>query len=413
MPMAGDSGMNDSGGATTGERLHALDLVRAGALLLGIVFHAAIPFLPEFDLWLVLDQVRSRPVGWLTFTLHTFRMTTFFLLAGYFGRMLLVRRGASGFIRDRSKRILAPLVIFWLPVLLLYGLALALAVYLGATPAGSELAEPPALTVDAWPLMHLWFLYVLLILYAAVLIVRSAVAAVDRGGKLRGAVDRMLATALRLPLVLPLLLALPVMALLLNQPEWAEFWGIPTPEKGFVPNTAALGTYGLVFGLGWLVQRSKDGFAPLARLWAPYLLAALVLTAGCLAITDVPLFEPQLEGDTRRLFAALYAAAAWLWTFGLVGAALRFIRGENPTIRYLADSSYWLYIMHLPLLVALGAVVASWQLPAGLKLLLVVLAATAILLGSYHVMVRSTWLGALLNGKRYPRRAKPSLELAS
>ena len=222
--------MNDSGGATTGERLHALDLVRAGALLLGIVFHAAIPFLPEFDLWLVLDQVRSRPVGWLTFTLHTFRMTTFFLLAGYFGRMLLVRRGASGFIRDRSKRILAPLVIFWLPVLLLYGLALALAVYLGATPAGSELAEPPALTVDAWPLMHLWFLYVLLILYAAVLIVRSAVAAVDRGGKLRGAVDRMLATALRLPLVLPLLLALPVMALLLNQPEWAEFWGIPTPE---------------------------------------------------------------------------------------------------------------------------------------------------------------------------------------
>ena len=412
MPMAGDSGMNDSGGATTGERLHALDLVRAAALLLGIVFHAAIPFLPEFDLWLVLDQVRSRPVGWLTFTLHTFRMTTFFLLAGYFGRMLLVRRGASGFIRDRSKRILAPLVIFWLPVLLLYGLALALVVYLGTTPAGSELAEPPALTVDAWPLMHLWFLYVLLILYAAVLIVRSAVAAVDRGGKLRGAVDRMLATALRLPLVLPLLLALPVMALLLNQPEWAEFWGIPTPERGFIPNAAALGTYGLAFGLGWLAQRSRDGFAPLARLWAPYLVVALALTMGCLAITEIPLFEPQLEGDTRRLFAGLYAVAIWLWTFGLIGAALRFIRGESPTIRYLADSSYWLYIMHLPLLVAVGAVVASWPLPAELKLVLVVSVSTGLLLASYHVMVRSTWIGALLNGKRYPRKGRPALGMA-
>lgn len=120
--------MSDSGVATAGERLHALDLVRAGALLLGIVFHAAIPFLPEFDLWLVLDQVRSRPVGWLTFTLHTFRMTTFFVLAGYFGRMLLVRRGTSGFVRDRARRILSPLLIFWLPVLILYGLALALAV---------------------------------------------------------------------------------------------------------------------------------------------------------------------------------------------------------------------------------------------------------------------------------------------
>ena len=182
--------MSDSGVATAGERLHALDLVRAGALLLGIVFHAAIPFLPEFDLWLVLDQVRSRPVGWLTFTLHTFRMTTFFVLAGYFGRMLLVRRGTSGFVRDRARRILSPLLIFWLPVLILYGLALALAVYLGATPAGSELAEPPALTFDAWPLMHLWFLYVLLILYAVVLIVRSAIATVDRDGKFRAAVDR-------------------------------------------------------------------------------------------------------------------------------------------------------------------------------------------------------------------------------
>jgi glucan biosynthesis protein C len=54
------------------ERLHALDFVRAAALLLGIVFHAALPFMADYELWLVLDQERSRPINWLAFALHTF-----------------------------------------------------------------------------------------------------------------------------------------------------------------------------------------------------------------------------------------------------------------------------------------------------------------------------------------------------
>ena len=87
--------------------------------------------------------------------------------------------------------------------------------------------------------------------------------------------------------------------------------------------------------------------------------------------------------------------------------ALRFLRHENPAIRYLADSSYWLYIVHLPLLVALEAVVSKWPLPAELKLVLVVAAGMAVMLATYRWFVRSTFLGALLNGRRYPRKAAP------
>jgi glucans biosynthesis protein C len=40
---------------------------------------------------------------------------------------------------------------------------------------------------------------------------------------------------------------------------------------------------------------------------------------------------------------------------------------------------------------------------------LVVGMGTAIMLVSYHWMVRSTFIGALLNGRRYPRnKAKPA-----
>ena len=400
--------MNEHNAATASERLHALDLVRAAALLLGIVFHAALPFMVDYELWLTLDQVRSEPITWLAFTLHTFRMTTFFLLAGYFGRLLLIRRGTRGFVRDRGKRILAPLLIFWLPVMILYVLALALAASRGAIPVTDEPVAPPEFTLTGFPLTHLWFLYVLLLLYGAALILRAAITAIDRKGSMRDVVDRVLAATLRIPFVLPALLASLVAALLLSHPAWPEWWGIPTPDRGFLPNFAALGSYGLAFGFGWLVQRSKEGFLPLVRLWAPYLIAAPALTAAAFALVGAPSFEPQLEGQTRWIFAGLYAAAGWCWTFGLIGAALRFIRHESPAVRYLADSSYWLYIVHLPLLVAIEALVAHWLVPAELKLVLVVTLATAIMLVSYRYMVRSTFIGALLNGRRHPRKSGPA-----
>lgn len=387
-------------------RLHALDLVRASALLLGIVFHAALPFIPDYELWLVMDSSRSWPVAWAAFWLHTFRMPTFFLLAGFFGHMLVARRGVGDFIRNRAKRILAPLLIFWPLVLIMFGLAIGLALSLGAVPVPEEPPPPPELTVERWPLTHLWFLYVLLIFYITALLARTAVAAIDRSGSLRSNVDRALAALLRFPFVLPLLLALPVILLLLRNEGWAEWWGIPTPDTGLVPNTAALGSYGIAFGLGWLFHRLKDGLVPLAKLWPLYLPAALGLTIACLVLTGGADFTPQLEGRVRALYAGFYAGSIWLWTFGLIGAALRFIRGESPKIRYLADASYWLYIIHLPLLVALEALVAKWPLPAEIKLVVVVAAGVAIMLATYRWFVRSTWVGALLNGRRYPRKAQ-------
>lgn len=387
------------------ERLHALDLVRSAALLLGIVFHAALPFLPDMQLWLVLDSQRSQPVSWLAFTLHSFRMATFFLLAGFFGRMMFHRKGMGGFAKDRAKRILAPLVVFWPVVLAGYGVALIFAASVGAVPVADEPPPLPSLTVEAWPLTHLWFLYVLLLIYAATLLLRGLVVAIDREGKFRSRIDKVLEEVVRFPFVLPVLLAVPVGFLLQHYPGWIEWWGIPTPDTGLVPNAAAFFSYSLAFWTGWLVHRLKDGFTPLASQWLFYLPVALVLTFACLTLTKSHALAPQFQGDDKLVFASLYGLLVWLWSFGLIGAALRFIRKESPKIRYLADSSYWLYIIHLPILVMVEAVVAKWAIPAEIKLVLVVAVGTGIMLLTYHWLVRATWLGKWLNGRRLPRKA--------
>ena len=80
------------------ERLHALDAVRGVALMAGVVFHATMSFLPAppgVPIWIVMDRERSLTLAVLFHLLHTFRMTTFFLIAGFFAHLTFQRRGAE------------------------------------------------------------------------------------------------------------------------------------------------------------------------------------------------------------------------------------------------------------------------------------------------------------------------------
>src|SRR5579871_478197 len=70
------------------ERLHALDAVRGGALLLGIVYHATLSFIPSTArIWIAEDINRSYALAVVFFASHVFRMTTFFLVAGFFAHL--------------------------------------------------------------------------------------------------------------------------------------------------------------------------------------------------------------------------------------------------------------------------------------------------------------------------------------
>ena len=96
---------------------------------------------------------------------------------------------------------------------------------------------------------------------------------------------------------------------------------------------------------------------------------------------------------------------AWSMSFGMIGLFNRFLKRENETLRYLSDSSYFLYLAHLPLVIALQAWMRVWELPALFKFLLICVFTTVYLLFIYQTLVRYTWLGRLLNGPRVPRAA--------
>ena len=156
----------------SGDRLHSLDAVRAGALLLGIVLHGTMPFLQEVVGWVWIEEPNDTMAG-VWYVIHIFRMPVFFLIAGFFGRMVIERRGAKAFIKDRSKRILIPLFAGWLVITILFVVAVILgvigAVILSGKDPQSIIASVQQATGQTetaqegtagfnfnW--MHLWFL---------------------------------------------------------------------------------------------------------------------------------------------------------------------------------------------------------------------------------------------------------------
>jgi len=94
-----------------------------------------------------------------------------------------------------------------------------------------------------------------------------------------------------------------------------------------------------------------------------------------------------------------------MWTLVALtlGVFRHFCARPSPVIRYVADSSYWMYLVHLPVVVWLQVAVAEVPLHWSLKLAFVSGATIAIGLLTYELFVRSTWLGRILNGRQRDR----------
>ncbi|NEX93987.1 acyltransferase family protein [Caulobacter sp. 17J65-9] len=398
------------------ERFHALDAVRGFALLAGVTLHAAVAFLPsEVPLWPAMDDSRSVELAVLFYVLHVFRMTVFFLIAGFFARMSLERRGLASFAWDRIKRIGLTFAIFW-P--LVFASLIAVIVWNAAAANGGTIPDgppPPPMTVETFPLTHLWFLYLLLWFYPAMLVLRGLGRLVDGQGRVAALLDRLV--RLSVGGWTPILPALAVALVMCLDPEWRMWFGVRTPDFGLIPNPAALSAFGLAFAIGWMVHRQQDLLAVWARRWAFLILLGAGFSAAGLAIVGLePTLDKAPTDGTQIAYAVIYGLAVWGWTLGLIGAAVRFLSGHSPARRYVADAAYWIYLVHIPVVMAAEVLVARLDLPWTVKFPMVLGGSLLVLFASYQLLVRHSFIGRFLSGRKKPAKAKaaavPELEPA-
>ncbi|MEZ6138356.1 MAG: acyltransferase family protein [Pirellulaceae bacterium] len=184
----------------------------------------------------------------------------------------------------------------------------------------------------------------------------------------------------------------------------------PDSSVGLLPIPSVLIYYAVFFFFGALYWDMKDNAGQLGRWWMISLPSALLIVfpIGLEFTSGTFDFLPKLENEsTHRVIGSfLQATYAWLMTFGSMGIFHHLLARENKTMRYISDSSYWLYLAHLPLVLLAQWLVQDLEIPAIVKFVTITVVISALLLVSYEYGVRYTWIGRLLNGPRTrPTRA--------
>lgn len=453
------------------KRYNGLDALRAMAMFLGILLHGSITYFSQLfsmeSIW-PTDSDQSLNLALLFDFIHTWRMPTFFLLAGFFAHMVIERRHFFYFFRDRLKRILLPLLIFGpimallLPTIWLYGWK----GYFSFRLVQEVIQNTNDLGSSGELIGHLWFLYYLSIMYFSLGIIcfftkskyslilllftwigfllllvyvygfgpfngvsaLSAIGLIIFGFLIASFITVTITlTSLikflflsRLGIIftktiysrIPILFVIAACLILGFRAgnESKPIWPINAPD--FLYSSLFF-----LYGYGLWANRSL-----IDRLKGSSYLVLLCLSAFifyvshlvCLTIMDSLNLRNDLASIQLFEFLNLicYGSSAVLITLALIGVFEASMNSSRKWVRWLSDSSYWIYIIHLPLVSLttfyLGHMDRNQWLKkltgiewnAESKFLISCIFTMVVCLVTYRYLVRYTPIGLLLNGRR-------------
>jgi hypothetical protein len=359
------------------DRIHSLDNLRAVLMFLGIVLHSAVPYAqfntpPQF--WPYQDATRSQFFDLLYFYIHAFRMPLFFVLAGFFARMVFTRHGAAGFLRHRALRLGIPLAVF-LPPLYVY-------------VRQETLRHHPDFTEYHLVTLHLWFIHYLL--------GYSILAAMLGQASLRwdAAFARLWQGRWRWPVLVTATAAL----------LFTQFGAGFDPDFELLPKPSIVLCYAFFYSVGWFLYPLRDTLTTWRRFagWQVagatlLVFAYLPLAAQLYAVYGTVPDPPQ---PTHAIATVLAAVMTWLFIFGITGLFLRFASSRSPVLSYLAGSAYWVYLVHCFPVITIAVWLKSFPWPLGVKFAITMAGATIVSLLTYELAVRRTPWGWIFGAPR-------------
>jgi glucan biosynthesis protein C len=375
------------------ERIYSLDSLRAILMMIGIIFHTTLTYRVSFGSgWGIQDPMGAHKFNdYVTGFVHSFRMQHFYLIAGFFGAMLFYDRGALQILKNRFSRIVLPFIIF---LLILYPLCNLAKDYTALIFAGSDMASEATIATFSFPeslipktTKHLWFLYYL-ILFTAFSIFLGVVfkKTPSLSNQIKRAFDWIMQLTKYRVLILSIITFLIYSCI---EPE-----SIENSFFNLMPNLSVFIFYLFFYLVGWVLFKSKHLLNSMIRLdWLCFVLGVVLYS--------VHFFMKDSINDTLPLKLIIKSITTWLFIFGITGLFIRYGSTYSKRMRYISDSSYWVYLLHLPLTLLIPGLIADWTLHANLKLLVVVTSTIFICFVTYHYLVRATFIGQFLNGRKY------------
>ena len=365
------------------ERFHGLDAVRGIAMLLGIVIHASLPYIEGLPkgLW-PSDKNTSNIIAFIFDFIHIWRMPIFFIISGFFANLVITRKSLIIWWKNRFLRLVLPVIIFspimslTIPWIFMYG-------YTGNINFFFSNEGQPH---------HVWFLYHLFIFVLFSIFIKffgliiykffkqiNLIVVVDIFNTVKSFLGRHIFDS-RFPILMIFVFFI-----------FNLFTG-----ADLIINPLASGLY---FLFGYRLYKNNLLFDFIKSNWKFYLIGGLTVTIIFFILnTQASNFAKE---DVRWIpWVILKISSAVLLSFSFIGLAEQKFSNLNPMVRFISDSSYWVYLIHLPLVAFITFFMFKITIFAELKFLIAIILTSAICLVTYKYFVRSTIIGILLNGKK-------------
>jgi len=388
--------------AAGAQRRIDLDWIRIGAFGLLIFYHVGMLYVSwGFH---IKSVHRITVLEWLMLVPNPWRLALLFLVSGAATRFMSVKYAAGALLRQRSIRLLIPLM-FGMLVIVPPQAYDQIAQSVGY-PAGflhfythdyfafgRQFCDPgPCIQLPTWN--HLWFVAYLFVYTAAL-------------GLLSMVIPRLLPWMERW--IVPVfsgvwLLIVPSSALAIYR-----FALLPS-----FPSTHALfgdwynhALYATVFLLGFLLARA-DAFwiAMMRQRWL-----ALTLAAACFVLLLAARWT-MLSAAAPPPWLQFYAAVAygfyqWLCIVALLGFGRRWLTLDSPMRGYLTDAIFPYYIVHQTAIIMIAHQLHGYDLPAWLEATVIIGGTAAVCVLTYELVRRTTVLRPLF-GLGLQKEVKPT-----
>lgn len=378
-------------------RIHYMDNLRAFAMILGVFFHAAIangPMLEE--VWLTASPQNSALFDIFAYFAHAFRMPLFFLIAGFFAALLVNKRGLGAMLKNRLLRVTLPFIIFLPLVVISFAILIGWAMenvehkspmlqFFSLMAQNPSAPEPPLTTA------HLWFLYYLTFFY---LITAVLVRFVKFNWM------RFITASPKLFVFLGPLLLVPALV--------TQYSPTPAPDK-FILQLWSFGFFGVFYMLGWGLFKHESLLKQLKPFAWFMLVTSIIafaifytLIAGKVSLQEAFLLSstsPEL--NVKQLSIAVLQAYIGMYmclTLLIFGSCV--LNKQSKPVKFIADSSYWVYIVHMPVLWWIQFLLLDTQVSMLAGFIVSSFGTIFIGMMTYLLLVRWTPIGWLLNGRK-------------
>jgi glucan biosynthesis protein C len=351
-------------------RLFFFDWVRILAFFVLILYHVGMYYV-TWD-WHVKSAFASDMLEPYMELSAPWRLSLLFLVSGVASRFLLAKAGPTRFLRQRSSRLLVPLLFgilvivppqSYFEVVEKYGFAGGYADFMGlylSAYGGFCKTAGSCLILPTWN--HLWF-----VLYLWVYTLALGVLVMVLGPRFDALSRRLgqLLTGWKI-IVLPLaVLALERMVLL---PHFEQ-------THALVDDWYNHASYFSLFLLGALLGPVPGFWDRLVALRWSSLATALVCWCGLTIWYALPhaTMPASVHQPWSMVMHAVYMVCAWSAIVAACGFARRHLEFDSPARRYLAEAVFPVYILHQTLIVSLAHLLKPVRRTPGLESLMLVL----------------------------------------